>query len=111
MRLDMHSRTEVVKANYRDYQRAGKKGKKELLDRLVPTTGLNRDYLAHKLGSYKAAGVAPAKGGKRKRRADGKRGGRPAIYWGKEFTGSLDGDGHTIRNLHLTATVMPKNKT
>jgi hypothetical protein len=28
----------------------------------------------------------------------------PTIYWGKEFTGSLDGDGHTIRNLHLTAT-------
>jgi hypothetical protein len=54
MRLDMHSRTEVVKANYRDYQKAGKKGKRELLERLVPTTGMNRDCLAHKLATYQA---------------------------------------------------------
>jgi hypothetical protein len=83
MRLDMHSRTEVVKASYRDYQKAGKKGKRELLDRLVATTGMNRDYLAHKLANYKATESAPVKGksgNKQKTRERGKRGGRPPVY-------------------------------
>ena len=83
MGLDMHSRTEVVKANYRNYQKAGKKSKRELLDRLVPTTGMNRDYLAHKLATYKAAETAPEKGksgNRRKTRERGKRGGRPVVY-------------------------------
>jgi gamma-glutamyl phosphate reductase len=52
MRLDMHNRQEILKANFKDYQRASKKGRKELLDRLVPVTGLNRSYLATALGNY-----------------------------------------------------------
>jgi hypothetical protein len=91
MRLDMHSRTEVVKANYRDYQKAGKKGKRELLDRLVPTTGMNRDYLAHKLATYQVAEAAAVKdtgGHRRKPRKRGKRGGRPRVYDGV-FVGVL----------------------
>jgi hypothetical protein len=48
----MHSRKEIVKANYQAYQEAGKKGRKELLDRLEPVTGMNRDYLATVLGNY-----------------------------------------------------------
>jgi hypothetical protein len=42
MRLDMRSRREILKANFEEYQRASKKGRKELLNRLVPVTGLNR---------------------------------------------------------------------
>ncbi|WP_026043758.1 hypothetical protein [Treponema primitia] len=45
----MHSRQEVVRGSYQEYQKASKKGKKELLDRLMAVTGLNRDYLAHAL--------------------------------------------------------------
>ncbi len=48
----MHSRQEILKANFKDYQKASKKGRKELLDRLVPVTGLNRSYLATALGNY-----------------------------------------------------------
>jgi hypothetical protein len=52
MRLDMHSRREILKANFEEYQRASKKGRTELLDRLVPVTGLNRSYLATALENY-----------------------------------------------------------
>ena len=45
MRVDMHSRKEILKTNFKDYQKATKKGHKELLDRLVPITGMNRSYL------------------------------------------------------------------
>jgi hypothetical protein len=78
----MHSRQEILKANFKDYQRASKKGRKELLDRLVPVTGLNRSYLATALGNYnKKEGMEkpPVKGG-RKPRPEGKRGGRPVKY-------------------------------
>ena len=44
----MHSRDAIVKGNYKDYQKATKKGKNEILARLVPVCGMNRDYLAHK---------------------------------------------------------------
>jgi hypothetical protein len=44
--------------NYQAYERAAKKGLKEILDRLEPVTGMNRSYLATVLGNYgrKAAG-------------------------------------------------------
>ena len=86
MRLDMHSRREILKANFKDYQKATKKGRKELLDRLVPVTGLNRSYLATALGNYgvRADSVPAAAKGRRKQRAEGKRGGRPVKY-GAEF--------------------------
>jgi hypothetical protein len=45
MRLDMHSRQEIVKANYQAYERAAKKRRKDILDRLEPVTGMNRSYL------------------------------------------------------------------
>jgi hypothetical protein len=82
MRLDMHSRQEILKANFKDYQRASKKGRKELLDRLLPVTGLNRSYLATALGNYdkKEDLAKPLKKGKRKLRPEGKRGGRPVKY-------------------------------
>ena len=86
MRLDMHSRREIVKGSYRDYQKAGKKGKKEILDRLAATTGLNRDYLAHVLAGYRETAEVIVNGkpvkfkAKRKAREKGKRGGRPPEY-------------------------------
>jgi hypothetical protein len=78
----MHSRREILKANFEEYQKASKKGRKELLDRLVPVTGLNRSYLATALGNYgkKANGDGTARKGKRKERPEGKRGGRPVKY-------------------------------
>jgi hypothetical protein len=77
MRLDMHSRKEIVKANYQAYQKAGKKGRKELLARLLPVTGMNWDYLAMVLGNYGKSGKeeSDGKSGKRKAREEGKRGG------------------------------------
>jgi hypothetical protein len=88
MGLDMHSRKEIVKGSYKDYQRADKKGKKEILDRLAAVTGLNRDYLAHKLAHYREIAEVVVDGktvrlkatGKRKKREEGKRGGRPVKY-------------------------------
>jgi len=78
----MHSRREILKANFVDYQKASKKGRIELLDRLVPVTGLNRSYLATALGTYgkQEEFEKPEKKGKRKQRLAGKRGGRPVKY-------------------------------
>jgi len=56
MRLGMKSRQEIIEANCEEYRRAGKKGRGELLDRLAPVTGLNRDYLATALSRYGKAG-------------------------------------------------------
>jgi len=91
MRLDMHSRKEILKANYKDYQRATKKGRKELLDRLEPITGLNRSYLATALSNYSVRDGAEKSGkkGKRKQRPAGKRGGRPVKY-GEAFSKVLE---------------------
>jgi hypothetical protein len=90
MRLDMHSRQEILKANFEDYQKASKKGRKELLDRLVPVTGLNRSYLATALGNYGKKGdlTKPQKKGRKKPRPEGKRGGRPVKY-GEGFVKAL----------------------
>ncbi|MDR0495285.1 MAG: hypothetical protein LBG95_06640 [Treponema sp.] len=86
----MHSRQEILKANFEDYQKASKKGRKELLDRLVPVTGLNRSYLATALGKHgkKDGMTEPGIKGKRNPRPKGKRGGRPVKY-GEKFTGIL----------------------
>src|SRR5215469_14210576 len=82
MRLDMHSRREILRTNYKDYQKATKKGRKEILDRLVPVTGMNRSYLATALGNFclKKDSLRKQSKGKRKQRAEGKRGGRPKKY-------------------------------
>jgi len=89
MRLDMHSRQEILKASYKDYQKASKKGRMELLDRLEPVTGLNRSYLATALGNFsKKEAAEPGVKGKRKQRPCGKRGGRPVTY-GENFTNVL----------------------
>jgi hypothetical protein len=86
-RLDMHSRQEIVKANYHAYERAAKKGRKDILDRLEPVTGMNRSYLATVLGNYgrKADGGGTERKGRRKERPEGKRGGRLREYR-EEFT-------------------------
>jgi hypothetical protein len=84
----MHSRQEILKTNFKDYQKATKKGRKELLDRLVPVTGMNRSYLATALSNYgKREGQDSRSGtkGKRKQRLMGKRGGRPVKY-GEAFS-------------------------
>jgi hypothetical protein len=62
MRLDMHSRPEIIKAHYRSYQEARKKERSEILDRLVPVTGMNRDYLATIPGRYGKDGPWEAEG-------------------------------------------------
>ena len=86
----MHSRQEILRTNFEDYQGATKKGRKEILDRLVPVTGLNRSYLATALGNYSKKGglVKPVTKGRRKQRPQGKRGGRPVKY-GEEFAKAL----------------------
>jgi hypothetical protein len=43
----------LVSGSYQEYQKARKKEKQELLDRLMAVTGLNRNYLAHALASYR----------------------------------------------------------
>ena len=88
----MHSRQEILKTNFKDYQRATKKGRKELLDRLVPVTGMNRSYLATALCNYgKQEGQGSRSGTKdrRKQRPTGKRGGRPLKY-GEAFSKVLE---------------------
>jgi len=82
----MHSRQEILKDNFEAYQKASKKGRKELLDRLVLVTGLNRSYLATALSNYGKKGDAgkPGAKGKRNARPEGRRGGRPVIY-GEDF--------------------------
>ena len=83
----MHSRQEILRTNFKDYQEATKRERKEILDRLVPVTGLNRSYLATALCNYGKNGglTEPRTKGRRKQRLQGKRGGRPVKY-GEEFT-------------------------
>jgi hypothetical protein len=84
----MHSRRQIVEANYVEYQKLEKKAKAALLDRLVPTCGMNRDYLAHVLSIYVKERVVDIDGkpvklvaaAPRKKRDKGKRGGRPTKY-------------------------------
>jgi hypothetical protein len=71
----MQSRREILKANFEVYQKASKKGRTELLDRIVPVTGLNRNYLVTALGNYDRNQDAAKSGrkGKRAVRPEGKR--------------------------------------
>jgi hypothetical protein len=82
MRVGMHSRREILKATFEEYQRASKKGRQELLDRLTPVTGLNRSYLVTALSTYgrNKEAAKPGAKGRRKARPEGKRGGRPVKY-------------------------------
>ncbi|MDR1956751.1 MAG: transposase, partial [Treponema sp.] len=89
MRVAMHRRQEIIKTNYKTYQGAGKKKRGAILDRLVPTTGMNQDYLATTRGRY-----VPNESGtrtSRKKRAEGKRGGRPPVYRSAAFVKALTG--------------------
>jgi len=52
MRLDMHTRKKICGKIYRRYQKAGKKGKGEILDEYAQTLECNRDYLAHLLANW-----------------------------------------------------------
>jgi hypothetical protein len=61
MRLDTRSRQEIIKANYKAYRSAGKKKRGAILDRLVPVTGMNRDYMATVLGRYAPKRGAPGR--------------------------------------------------
>jgi hypothetical protein len=78
----MHSRREILKTNFEEYQRTSKKGRKELPGRLAPVTGLNRSCLATAPGAYDRCQEAlkPGSKGGRKARPEGKRGGRPVKY-------------------------------
>jgi hypothetical protein len=74
----MHARAEIYQASWREYEKAGKKERSEILDRLVATIGINRDYLTTRLRSYSEnkAAESAGKGKQRKaRRPGGKRGG------------------------------------
>ena len=75
----MHRRREILKANFEEYQRASKSGCKELRDRLVPVSGLNRSYLTTALGTYDLKQDV-GKPGRKAARLAGKRGGRPVKY-------------------------------
>ena len=82
----MHSRQEILKANVKDYQKTSKKERKELLDQLVPVTGINRSYRATALGNYSKKGdaVTARTNGRKKPRPTGTRTDHPVIY-GDEF--------------------------
>jgi hypothetical protein len=90
VRLDTRSRKENYKAEWKDYRSAGKKGRGKILERPVLVTGLNRGRLAAVLRNYGKDGAAESGGeagkGRRKARAEGKRGGRPQVY-GERFAG------------------------
>jgi hypothetical protein len=48
----MHTRKKICAKIYRRYQKAGKKGKGEILDEYAKTLECNRDYLAHLLTNW-----------------------------------------------------------
>jgi hypothetical protein len=77
MKPDMHSRQEILKANFKEHQKASKKGRKELLDRSCLATALGNH------GNKEGMEKPPAKGG-RKPRPAGKRGGR-LVKYGEQF--------------------------
>ena len=52
MGLSMETRKEIRREHYKRYQKASKKEKGQILDKLVGTTGQNRDYLAWVLTNY-----------------------------------------------------------
>jgi len=52
MRLDLKTRKKICGKIFRRYQKAGKKGKGEILDEYTQTLECNRDYLAHLLSNW-----------------------------------------------------------
>jgi hypothetical protein len=84
----MKTRREIFEVHYQRYQQAGKEEKGKILDEVAGTTGLNRDHLAHVLASYGKKQTAKGKGQAgtgearpaRRKREQGKRGGRPPKY-------------------------------
>jgi hypothetical protein len=91
MRLDMKTRKKICNVIFKRYQKAGKKGKTQILDEYAATLGLNRDYLAHILTNWGKASYALS-GGKpvkfiakppvksRQKACGGKKTGRPVKY-------------------------------
>ena len=91
MRLDMKTRKKICGKIYRRYQKAGKKGKGEILDEYAQMLECNRDYLAHVLTNWgktryavlgskpvKFVAKEPAKG--RQKAPGGKKTGRPEKF-------------------------------
>jgi len=62
MGLDMKTPKKICGAIYRRYQKAGKKGKAQILDEYVQTLAYNRDYLAHLLANGSKTRYAVIKG-------------------------------------------------
>ena len=62
MGLDMKTKKKICGAIYRRYQKAGKKGKAQILDEYVQTLKYNRDYLAHLLANWGKTRYAVSKG-------------------------------------------------
>ena len=91
MRLDLKTRKSICGKIFRRYQKAGKKGKGEILDEYTQTLECNRDYLAHLLANWGKTRYAPS-GGKtvkytakppvkgRKKAPGSKKTGRPEKY-------------------------------
>ncbi|MCL2473077.1 MAG: transposase [Treponema sp.] len=91
MRLDMHTRKKICAKIFKRYQKAGKKGKGEILNEYAKTLECNRDYLAHLLTNWgktryaaignktvKLIAKEPVKG--RQKATGGKKTGRPEKY-------------------------------
>ena len=99
MGLDMKTKKKICGKIYKQYQKAGKKGKAKILDEYSKTLEYNRDYLAHLLTNWgktcyalsggkavKLVAKQPVKG--RHKAAEGKKTGRPETY-NKAFVGTL----------------------
>jgi len=62
MRLDLKTRKKICGKIFSRYQKAGKKGKGEILDEYTQTLECNRDYLAHLLANWGKTRYAPSNG-------------------------------------------------
>ena len=61
MGLDMKTRRKICGVIFKRYQKAGKKGKTQILDEYSVTLGLNRDYLANTVNKLGQNTVCPFK--------------------------------------------------
>jgi hypothetical protein len=88
----MQTRRELIEKEYKQYQKAGKKEKTKILDRLVKVLEYNRKYLLHVLATTGKTTTVRLGGKKVKLKAAGRKrrkgGGRKPIYTG-EFTEAL----------------------
>jgi len=82
MGLSMQEKKALAREVSKRYQKAGKKGKTEILNELVKTTGYNRKYALHILANWGRTVIASIDGkpakvtaspGKRKKGAAGSR--------------------------------------